>query len=80
MAAEALIAVDCTDAMYHIRAMIKEILNMEKMKMTTLIDSNNLVESRQSPHAVQDKRLRVDMATLKKDVTEGVFNIKHCVG
>jgi len=34
LAAEALIAVDCADAMYYARAMIKEILNIENMRMT----------------------------------------------
>ena len=60
--------------------MIEEILNIEKMMMVLMTDSNNVGESLGSLHAVQEKRLRVDMAALKKDVTEGVFEIKHCVG
>ena len=79
LAAEALIAVDCADAMYHVKAMIREIMTME-VKMILITDSNNLVESLKSPHPVQEKRLRVDMAALKKDVTEGVLEIKHCIG
>ena len=79
LAAEALIAVECADAMYYIKAMIREILTME-VKMVLITDSNNLVESLKSPHPVQEKRLRVDMAALKKDVTEGVIEIKHCIG
>lgn len=79
LAAEALIAVECADAMYYIKAMIREILTLE-VKMVLITDSNNLVESLKSPHPVQEKRLRVDMAALKKDVTEGVIEIKHCIG
>ena len=79
LAAEALIAVECADAMYYIKAMIGEILKSE-VRMVLVTDSNNLVESLKSPHPVQEKRLRVDMAALRKDVTDGVFEIKHCVG
>ena len=75
LAVEALITVDCADAMYYIRAIIKEILNIEN-----ITDSHNFVESLGSLHSVQKKRLRVDMAALKKDVTEGVFEVKHCIG
>ena len=80
LAAETLIAVDYADAMYNVRAMIKEILNLENMRMTLVTDSNNLVERLGSPHLDQEKRLRFDIAALKKDVTEGVLEIKHCVG
>ena len=59
--------------------MIKEILTVDA-KMILVTDSNNLVESLKSLHPVQEKRLHVDMAALKKDVTEGVLEIKHCVG
>ena len=79
LAAEALIAVECADAMYYIKAMIGEILKSE-VRMVLVTDSNNLVESLKSPHPVQEKRLRVDMAALRKDVTDGVLEIKHCVG
>ena len=65
--------------MYYIKAMIKEILTVDA-KMLLLTDSNNLVESLKSLHPVQEKRLRVDMAALRKDVTEGVLDIKHCIG
>ena len=70
---------DCADAMYYIKAMIKEILTVDA-KMLLLTDSNNLVESLNSLHPVQEKRLSVDMAALRKDVTEGVLDIKHCIG
>ena len=79
LAAEALIAVECADAMYYIKAMIGEILKSE-VRMVLVTDSNNLVESLKSPHPVQEKRLRVDMAALRKDVNDGVIEIKHCVG
>ena len=80
LAAEALIAVDCADAMYYVRAMVEEILNIKNMKMRIITDSNNLVESLESPHPVQEKRLRVDMAALKKDVVDGVLEVRHCIG
>ena len=80
MAAEALIAVDCADAMFYVQAMIEEILSIKNMKMTIITDSNNLVESLKSPHPVQEKRLRVDMAALKRDVVDGVLEIRHCIG
>ena len=48
--------------------------------MVMVTDSNNLVESLKSPHPVQEKRLRVDMAALRKDVSDGTLEIRHCAG
>ena len=58
MAAEALITVDCIFTMYYVQAMVEEILNIKNKNMTINMDSNNLVE----------KRLRIDLAALRKDV------------
>ena len=60
--------------------MIEEILNIKNIKMTIIMDSNNLVESLKSSHSVQEKRLRVDLAARKKGVVDGVFKIRHCIG
>ena len=60
-------------------AIIKEIWSLENVRKTLVTDSNNLVDSLGSPHLEQEKRLRVDIATLKRDVTKGILKIKHCV-
>ena len=50
------------------------------MRMLIVTDSNNLIEALGSPHPVQEKRLRVDLAALKQDVTSGVVQVRHCTG
>ena len=82
LAAEALIAVDCADAMIFMKQMVEEIMDAraEKRGLTIITDSNNLMEALASPHAVQEKRLRVDIAALKQDVLEGKIKIRHVPG
>ena len=82
LAAEALIAVDCADAMIFIKQLVEEIMDAktEQRGLTIVTDSNNLMEALASPHAVQEKRLRVDIAALKQDVLEGKIIIRHVPG
>ena len=59
LAAEALIAVDCADAMIYIKTLVEEIMNVEgeQSRPTIVTDLNNLIETLASPHSVQEKRL-----------------------
>ena len=82
LAAEALIAVECADAMMYIKSVMREVTNKDdaEPKMVIVTDSNNLIEALGSPYPVQEKRLRVDIAALKQDVQEGAIQVKHCSG
>ena len=50
--------------------MVEEIINIKNMKVTIVKDSNNLVEIFKSLYPVQEKRLRVNFAALKKDMVD----------
>ena len=82
LAAEALIAVDCADAMIYIKSLVEEIMNIVQGEIKPIIvtDSNNLIESLGSPHPVQEKRLRVDIASLQQDINEDMIAIRHVPG
>ena len=82
LAAKALKAVECSDIIVYIKSPVKEVMKIEDtdVKMLVVTDSNNLKEALGSPHTVQGKRLRVDLAALKEDIMNGVVQIRHCSG
>ena len=81
-AAEALCAVSCVDTTVYMQHLTAELLGvpMHKLTPTIITDSKNLTEALSSPHPVQEKRLRVDLASIKQDVAEEKIKVVHCPG
>ena len=82
LAAEALCAVSCLDTTVYLQHLAAELLGvpMDRLTPTIITDSKNLTEALMSPHPVQEKRLRVDLASIKQDVSEGRIKVLHCPG
>ncbi|KAG1673036.1 DNA polymerase epsilon subunit 2 [Nymphon striatum] len=70
IAAEALSMVDGLDTAYYIGCMITEILSMKAntnfIPINCYIDNRSLFENLHSTKAVSEKRLRIDLATIKE--------------
>ena len=71
MAAETLIQMDCAEACYWIGSLMNEIIHADHTKQAIPViqcntDSHHLYDAVHSIRAIQDKRLRVDMAILRE--------------
>ena len=79
LAAEALAFDEALGHCIYLRALFKEILG-ENLPIISITDSANLLESLKSSKEVDDKRLRLDIASIKQDVKKGDAQVYHVRG
>lgn len=79
LAAETLAASDAVDMCYYLGSVLSEILFQEQEKnvipIYCYVDNQSLVENVHSMKNVSEKRLRLDLATLKQLIQEGFVNM-----
>ena len=80
LAAETLSMVEATEHALYLRETLKELLPYD-LPITAIVDNKSLVESVNSTKLVDDKRLRIDLATVKELLKRGeLAHIKWCPG
>ena len=79
IAAEALVFDDALGHALYFQELFKEVLNSD-IKILCVSDSDNLVKAIGSSHQVEDRRLRLDIASIKQAVCEKDIDVLHVPG
>ena len=79
LSAEALALVDGLDTTYLINSMVSELLNndmqLKHLPVETFVDSKSLVDNIRSSKLLSEKRLRVDLASVRQSVERGEVSV-----
>ena len=79
LASEALALEEAIGHALYLQAIIRELLS-EEIDIVCLVDSDNLVKAVNSSREVEDKRLRIDIATIKETIDKDQISVYHVPG
>ena len=65
LSAETMALLDCAEAAVYINFILCEVSGCQPLEVSCFVDNKSLVDSLQSTNAIEDRRLRIDMAVLR---------------
>lgn len=76
LAAEALSLVDGVDACYFVRSILQEMFKVKDIKIKCFTDNKSLCQNIHSTKLISEKRLRMDLASIKESVSTGDISVQ----
>ena len=75
LAAEALSLVEGLDACYFVRSILQEMFKVQDIKIKCFTDNKSLCQNIHSTKLISEKRLRMDLASIKESVSTGDISV-----